>query len=186
MSPIEELRHEHAAIKVMLDILERMVIGVEIHRELNTEHLGQLLDFIRGYADECHHIKEEDIFFPILRQAVSPLEDISGGIFREHQEGREYVIKMSEAFRAYTMGDKTVLADFNEVAKTYIRLLRSHIFHEDTQIFPFAENRLLPEQNEEMEEAFAQLERKETQHSQHVALRESLHQLEGLYLVEDL
>jgi hemerythrin-like domain-containing protein len=36
--------------------------------ERALEHLGQLLDFPKGFLDRCHHGKEEDVLFPELER----------------------------------------------------------------------------------------------------------------------
>jgi hemerythrin-like domain-containing protein len=32
---------------------------------MNKEHYAKIIEFIKGFADSCHHGKEEDIF-PLL------------------------------------------------------------------------------------------------------------------------
>lgn len=72
MRPTEELVTEHNAIKRMLDILERVSRRLEIGETVDAEHLERIVDFIRGFADRCHHGKEEDLLFPEMEEAGIP------------------------------------------------------------------------------------------------------------------
>ena len=55
MTPIEMLKKEHDAIQVMLNILGRVCDKLEMREKVNTEHLEQILEFFKVFADKCHH-----------------------------------------------------------------------------------------------------------------------------------
>ncbi len=46
--------------------MEAICNNLEKGKELNVAHFKKILDFIKGFADKCHHGKEEDILFPDL------------------------------------------------------------------------------------------------------------------------
>jgi len=124
MRPTEQLKEEHNAIKLMLRILEKVCEKLESKEEVNPEHLEKIVEFIKVFADKCHHGKEEDLLFPAMEDAGIPKE---GGpiavMFVEHNMGRDYVKGMSEAVAKYKAGDRTILPKIVENAKNYIRLL---------------------------------------------------------------
>lgn len=61
MRPTEELVNEHNAIKRMLRVLEAVAAKLDAGTEVDPDDLEQMVDFIRGFADRCHHGKEEDL-----------------------------------------------------------------------------------------------------------------------------
>lgn len=49
----------------------------------------QAADFIRGFADGCHHKKEEGVLFPAMQSAGVPCERGPIGVMlAEHERGR--------------------------------------------------------------------------------------------------
>lgn len=63
MTATEILTNEHNAIKKMLGIAEEVCKRLESGIKIDTDHLEQIVDFIMGFADKCHHAKEENLFF---------------------------------------------------------------------------------------------------------------------------
>ena len=97
MKPTEELTKEHDAINVMLNIMDRISEKLENGEHVDAEHLEQILEFLRVFADKCHHGKEEDLLFPAMIDAGIPKE---GGpiavMLREHEIGRTHIRNMEE------------------------------------------------------------------------------------------
>ncbi|MBC7261847.1 MAG: hypothetical protein H5T63_07510, partial [Chloroflexi bacterium] len=60
MRATEQLMEEHRAIEKMLDILVSVCQNIEAVQAVDAEHLERILEFIRVFADQCHHGKEED------------------------------------------------------------------------------------------------------------------------------
>jgi len=73
MTPTEQLKEEHEAIKLMLRILDKVCDKLESGEEVNPEHLDQILEFIKVFADKCHHGKEEDLLF---QQLLNHLKEV--------------------------------------------------------------------------------------------------------------
>jgi len=60
MKPTDQLVEEHNAIKLILRVLDKICIKLENNEIINPEVLDSILDFIKIFADKCHHGKEED------------------------------------------------------------------------------------------------------------------------------
>jgi hemerythrin-like domain-containing protein len=71
---MQVLRNEHRVIEKVLDALER-----RLHSPIDMTFYQQSLDFLRNFADGCHHAKEEKELFPILESEldVCPLHQIT-------------------------------------------------------------------------------------------------------------
>ncbi len=95
MKPTEMLKEEHKTIKVMLDILENVSKKISSGIEVNSEHLNQIIDFIKTFADKCHYGKKQDLLFPAIEESGVPKEGGPIGVMLyEHELGRDYVRKM--------------------------------------------------------------------------------------------
>jgi len=67
MMGTEDLKHEHNEIGLMLDVLGKICELLDAGENIDPEHLKQLHDFMFTFVDKCHHTKEEEILFPMLK-----------------------------------------------------------------------------------------------------------------------
>jgi hemerythrin-like domain-containing protein len=178
MDAIETLMNEHRLIESVLDAL--VAFADEIRRKAATEkeELGRFVEFIRGFADSCHHGKEEGVLFEAMVQHGFPRH---GGpiavMLQEHEEGRAFVgiLKQhAEQAAPWGDGDRQAIA---EAAFGYSDLLRHHIQKEDGVLYPMAEEHLPPEALERVSEDCERFEAEKTgsgEHERFHALAESL------------
>ncbi|MGQ9627286.1 MAG: hemerythrin domain-containing protein [Anaerolineae bacterium] len=179
MRPTEKLKEEHKAIKLILKILEKACVRLESGEEVNPEHLEQILEFIKLFADKCHHGKEEDLLFLAMEEAGFPRE---GGpiavMLMEHDLGRNYVKGMSEDVAQYKAGELEISSKIVENARNYIALLTQHIEKEDNILYPMADMHLSEEKQRELIEEFEKLEHERIGIGKHEELHKLLHHLE--------
>jgi hemerythrin-like domain-containing protein len=74
MTPTEQLKEEHEGIQLMLRILDKVCQRLASGVRVDTGHLEKILEFIKVFADKCHHGKEEDLLFPEMGKAGIPKE----------------------------------------------------------------------------------------------------------------
>jgi len=104
---VEQLKKEHEAIKAMLKILEAVLKRLEAGEKTEPEHLSEIVDFFCVFADRCHHVKEEEIFFPALEQAGIPKEGGPIGVMlQEHDQLRGHMSALADAVGRYPAGDQ--------------------------------------------------------------------------------
>ncbi len=63
MRPTDDLREEHRAVELMLEILDSVCTNIESGKSVEQEHLEKLVEFMRIFVDKCHHTKEEAHLF---------------------------------------------------------------------------------------------------------------------------
>lgn len=131
MDAITILEHEHEAILFGLGILDRAAaMAVAGNAEARAD-LPELVRFFSGFADACHHGKEEGILFPALEAAGMPREGGPIGVMlEEHRLGRSFIRDMSGAL------DTGDYSNFARAADAYSGLLRAHIDKENRTLFP--------------------------------------------------
>jgi hemerythrin-like domain-containing protein len=160
MEATDILRHEHRAIEVVLDSLDRASNALREGKDVPPWIFENGLDFIRNFADRCHHGKEEGRLFPLFGQRGLPTQ---GGpiqvMLMEHEEGRKHVQKAAEDYRKWMNGDRSAGIAMIDALQSYIRLLREHIYKEDNILYPMgdraiseADDQLLVKQFDEVEE----------------------------------
>ena len=131
------LSDEHRVIERVLAAVERLT---QKPAGESLEPWKKALDFVRHFADECHHFKEEKVLFPALEEHGIPREGGPVGMMLlEHEEGRSYVRAMFDALSKIESGDQNAQAALFENARQYLRLLREHIQKEDDILFRMAD-----------------------------------------------
>lgn len=183
MKPTEILKEEHHLVLLMLKIMEAVCKKLEQNQSVKTEDLDAIIDFIRGFADGCHHAKEEKLLFPALEKAGMPQTDGPIAVMlREHALGRGFARSMSDAIGLMKNGDATATKTFVENARGYIQLLWNHIDKEDHVLFMMADQRLSPAAQKELVEGFDRVEREETGEGVHEKYHALLHRMRDDYL----
>lgn len=168
MKPTQILTDEHRVIETVLDVLDALTAQAEARGNLESQPALEVVDFIRNFADACHHGKEEAHLFPALvRKGIPERNGPVGAMLYEHEQGRALVKGMADSIDAAAAGDKNALAAFIENAEGYILLLRSHIRKEDGVLFPMASNILDADDEAELMEAFAVVEAEHMGHGTH-------------------
>jgi hemerythrin-like domain-containing protein len=155
MKSVERLKAEHDLIECGLALLEKAVARLEAGQPL-PEGLPQWAPrFFQQFADQCHHAKEEDVFFPVLKQRGIPEQGGPIGVMlHEHDLGRDCVGRMREASQAQPLDTRT----FAEAARQYIPLLRQHIFKENNVLFHMAERVMSEADDADVTGRFSQVE----------------------------
>ena len=182
MKPTEVLTTEHDAIKRMLQILGCVCDHLEAGEEVDSQHLEQIVEFIRVFTDRCHHGKEEDLLFPAMEAAGVPNEGGPIGVMlREHDLGRTHVKGMSEAVAQYKAGVHNVTSAIVQNARNYIALLDQHIVKENDILYPIANMHLSPKEQASLLEGFERVERERIGPGKHEEFHQLLEHLESIY-----
>jgi len=174
MRPTDDLKNEHEAVQVLLGILDKVSERLESSGAVPTEHLDQMLDFLRGFVDKCHHGKEEAALFPAMEAAGVPREGGPIGVMlAEHEMGRGFVRQMAAA------GSDG--AAFARAGRGYIALLTQHIHKENNVLFPMADKVLSAATQHRLEGEFGTIEETVVGHGKHEQYHAMLHHLKEFY-----
>jgi len=178
MNPTKVLSEEHRVIEVVLDVLEGIAAKAEEDNKLDKESAEQAVDFIRNFADRCHHGKEEDHLFTALVAKGMPREGGPvGQMEHEHVLGRQFVKGMADNIPAASTGDTRALGTYLSHARGYIQLLRAHIQKEDRVLFPMADRVLSEKEQQSLLATFETVESEhmgEGTHDKYLRLAETL------------
>jgi hemerythrin-like domain-containing protein len=181
MRPTEELAAEHEVILAMLEVLAAVAVRLA-ERPVPQEDLARILEFLKVFADACHHGKEEEWLFPALERAGVPREHGPIGVMlAEHEAGRALIREMGAALGLLRETGGGITA-FAEAAGRYAELLRRHIDKENQVLFPLADRVLAPEEQEAVARGFARIEHERAGPGRREVFRRLLGELSAAYL----
>jgi len=137
MMPIGPLMIEHRLIERMIDVMREELNTFEREKKLDPAFLETAVDFIRSYADRCHHGKEEDILFREL--AGKKLKDehrhTMEELVEDHRWGRKMTAKLVEANKRYIEGDRDAMSTVTDCMRSLVQFYPKHIEKEDKHFF---------------------------------------------------
>lgn len=157
MMPIGPLMIEHRLIE---RVIASMQVEIERFRNSATAEpaiVDRYVDFIRTYADRCHHGKEEDILFLELKgKPMSPAHRRTmEELIEDHKWGRKTTGQLVDANERYAGGDKDALAEILDRMQALTDFYPKHIEKEDKHFFlPVMDYFSQKEQNHMLQEGF--------------------------------
>jgi len=182
MKATDILMSEHRVIERVIATLETAANRLQAGQEVRPGFFMDATDFIKGFADGCHHRKEEGVLFKALQANGMPAgQGPIAVMLSEHEQGRKFTRAMRASAEQLQAGDPsaraTLVASLTANARGYAALLRQHIQKEDQVLFPMA-GRIIPvEKQEQVVEDFEKVEHEETGagvHEKYLALAEAL------------
>lgn len=178
MKATEILMAEHEVINRVIASLETAASKLENGQNVPPTFFTDATDFIKGFADGCHHVKEEQVLFKTMSEYGIPSQ---GGpiavMLSEHEQGRRFTRGMREAALRLASGDASARGDVVQNARGYAALLRQHILKENNVMFPMADQVIPLSEQDAVFEGFERVEHEETGegvHEKYLALAEKL------------
>ena len=155
----ELLSDEHRVIERVLAVLEKLTTKPV---ENSLDSWRKALDFFSHFADQCHHLKEEQVLFPAMEERGIPRDGGPiGMMLMEHEEGRTYVRAMLSAIPLVETKNEAAKEILVDKAKAYLRLLKDHIQKEDEILFKIADDVISPDEQKQLLRSFEEHEAKE-------------------------
>ncbi|MFO8079148.1 MAG: hemerythrin domain-containing protein [Armatimonadota bacterium] len=139
MLPIGPLMKEHRKIERMVALIssEADRLSGDPDADPDPEFVFDALMFMREYADECHHGKEEDILFEELeeRDLSDEHQEIMERLIEDHKRGRKLADSLEDATARWEDGEKNARDDIIEALAGMGDLYPDHIATEDDDFF---------------------------------------------------
>jgi hemerythrin-like domain-containing protein len=144
MQPIAPLMIEHRLIERMVNLmrqdLERIRANILVDPEfafVDPVFIDVAVDFIRTYADRCHHGKEEEILFAELAGKTLPadLQALLDELVAEHKQAREYTQELVKAKENYLRQEPEAVNQILSYLDKITAMYPKHIIKEDQHFF---------------------------------------------------
>lgn len=151
---------EHRHIEIVIKSLRDAAAALDRCQRLNVEKLGMAAEFLRIYADQRHHQREEALFFPLLVKRGVPAQGCPiGGLSHEHEKGRALVSALEEWITFYEQQRPGADVELRQTLVAIADLYQKHLWMEDAMVFPMAQRLLTRADNQELKKQFADLDR---------------------------
>jgi len=144
MQPIAPLMIEHRLIERMVGLmrqeLERIRSNILVDPEfafVDPVFIDTAVDFLRIYADRCHHGKEEDILFAELanKDLAPDMKRIMDELTEEHVRAREYTRELVKAKENYLRQEPDAVNQILSYLDKLTAMYPKHIITEDQHFF---------------------------------------------------
>jgi hemerythrin-like domain-containing protein len=160
--PIEALMNEHRQIERMISLIRKELLKMEKTAAVDSKFVEPLVDFIRIYADLCHHGKEEGILF--REMSTKPISNEHSLMIRvlieEHVYARKTTSNLEQANLRYANGEVEAREDVGECLNDLAEFYPKHIQKEDKQFFYPSMEYFSPQEQEVMLQEFWDFDRK--------------------------
>jgi hemerythrin-like domain-containing protein len=174
------LKHEHQIILMVLDAAQQEAKRIQQNKQVEEKTIQDFLDFLRNFADRCHHAKEEDLLFVRMEQHGIPGQ---GGpiavMLAEHDQGRKHIEAISRALPEAIEGNIQAVDAITDHLLDYVDLLRSHIYKEDHILYPMADRLFNTEDQVQLIRDFDRVEAEEIGTGVHEKYHQLAHELAG-------
>ncbi len=180
MTPTQLLKEEHQTILLVISAAEREVEEIGRTGKVDGEKVEKIIDFLRNFADRCHHAKEENILFVRMEEKGMPSD--SGPILvmlREHEENRKNVAAVAEALPKAAAGEESDVAVVRDNLAAYAGRLKAHIAKEDKVLYPMADRLFSDDDQRRLAEAFDKVEKEEVGEGVHEKYHRLARELAG-------
>ncbi|MGK2914946.1 MAG: hemerythrin domain-containing protein [Porticoccaceae bacterium] len=170
-NPIDLLIHEHRYILKVVHALSVIDDDLSRGQTVAVELIHKIVDFMRAFADKCHHAKEEAILFPAMETKGVPKTGCPlAGLKLEHVKGRELVTALEAAAGIYADGKSAAVEALRNAISGIRQLYPNHIWKEDEMVFPMAKGLFSPAELVKIKLAFDKAESELGQsHDQYIA-----------------
>lgn len=157
--PTTILEIEHRSIQKVVAAMLVLVERLEESQKVDPATLREMVEFMRVFADRCHHGKEEVHLFPALERKGVPVRGCPMGVLiAEHQRGRALVGALADAVDGYLQGDPPAEKPLLESLKGITDLYPGHIWKEDYLLFPMTNKVLNRQEQQELRDRFEEVE----------------------------
>ena len=130
--PVKKLVEEHVLIKRWVALIPNIIRTFDFGSEENKQIILDGVDFIRFYADQYHHAKEEKILFNYFDENLTILKIMH----EDHKKARMQVRAILDAMK---LEDKDAVL---EHLSSYREILLEHIKKEDEVLYPWTDRNL--------------------------------------------
>lgn len=155
----EDLMHEHGVLRRALFVYSELSARLRNnHQDNAADALNKTAKLFRNFGEEYHEKKlEEAYIFPAIIKSNSEADGYPDILISQHNRGRQltdYIIDVTQGAKLNSRNVETLVS----ALESFVRMYRPHAAREDTVVFPEWKQILSPEQLDEMNEKFEEIE----------------------------
>ncbi len=136
MDPVKQLMDEHRVIERLVDILDKIIEGMENGVKVSPELLMTNIGMLMECANEYHGGKEEDVIIPYLEETgKTELKAALVSFSNEYDACLKYISNIFGVMEVYASGDLGVAGKIVENGRKFIEVVRPIFAKEDEAVF---------------------------------------------------
>lgn len=161
MLPIDVLRKEHRLIERFIRLLKKETDRMVETEEVDSSFIVTAVDFLRTYADSCHHGKEEGILFKALSEkSLSDADSrMMHELIAEHIYARKKVNNLEKTKESFAKGEVGSTRNTLQLMIDLAEFYPMHINKEDKQFFYSSTEYFSQQEQKEMLQQFWEFDR---------------------------
>jgi len=135
--PTQPLIVEHRLTERMIEVMRWRVAAMESDGTVDIGFIDAVVDFLRIYADRCHHGKEEEILFRELANKPLSVEHrkVLDELVAEHDFARKTTERLVEARNIHAAGGVSALEEITACLHMFVEFYPKHIAKEEHGFF---------------------------------------------------
>ncbi len=142
-SALAIIRDEHCMLRSVMHALEQVVREVLAQRiEADPALIASMLYYIDDFSERCHHPKEDEYLFRLLRERTSSGDAVLDELQAQHVHSAQMMAYLQQLFVHYLGGASDGLRHFSDAVESYAAFLWDHMEQEEDRVLPLAEKHL--------------------------------------------
>ena len=143
MQALSIIKDEHRNLWRIAITVEQVIAEMERDHKVEAAFLGSVLDYFEHFMDGCHHRKEDEHLFPVLRQRAPSAAALLDRLQAEHRNAPHNLAALRGQL-ANTVAGHGRIDSLAEAFRRYLNDQKAHIKHEERDIYGLASDVLTP------------------------------------------
>ena len=153
MEALRIIKDEHRKLWRIAITVDQVLDDMQAEGKLDQAFLGSVFDYFEQFVDDCHHPKEDDYLFRLLRQRSPAAAAVLDRLEADHRDAPANLKALRDKL-AQAAGGQLPVADLAEALRGYLAGLKEHVRIEEKEIFPLATAALTAADWQEIDAAF--------------------------------
>ena len=153
MEALRIIKDEHRKLWRIAITVDQVLDDMQAEGKVDGAFLGSVFDYFEQFVDDCHHPKEDDYLFRLLRQRSPEAAALLDRLEAEHRDAPANLKGLRDKLARAASGQLPV-ADLAEALRGYLAGLKEHVRIEEKEIFPLAAAALTAADWQEIDTAF--------------------------------
>lgn len=153
MEALRIIKDEHRNLWRLAITLDQVIEEMQQANKADPAFITSVLDYFEHFMDGCHHRKEDEHLFRLLRQRSDAAAPLLDRLQAEHRNAPHNLAALRQRLADVQSGRATV-QDLTNALRRYIDEQKAHIRAEEQDIYPLARDVLTPDDWAEIDKAF--------------------------------
>jgi len=153
MEALRIIKDEHRNLWRLAITLDQIIEEMEQTQKADPAFIGSVLDYFEHFMDGCHHRKEDEHLFRLLRLRSDSAAPLLDRLQAEHRNAPHNLAALRQQL-ADTVAGRSTVGGLTEALRLYLNDQKAHIRTEEQDIYPLAREVLTPADWAEIDAAF--------------------------------